>query len=183
MLAIAGVAAYNILSSPAAGFSFKNYVVESTGPWRLHVSSFTSADGCTVTLTDLDHGTESTVPSYPAYGKSMWQMQATGRFRLERGPGCEITAEDGADFDAGFSQKVIRGDSESFNPSGTLTVQVADGEFNGDTCPIELRDSETGLIVRTVSVTPERPTRQMDAGNRSSLYLSNVPCPVWVRDC
>jgi eukaryotic-like serine/threonine-protein kinase len=179
--AIAGVSAYNVFSSPAPGFSFKNNVVESTGPWRMHIFSDV-ADRCTVTLTDLDRGTKSTVPRDPAYGESMWQMQATGRFRLEPSQtGCEINAENGAG-DASIPLKVIRGDSESFNPSGTFTVRVEDNEFNGDTCKIDLRDGETGTIVDRQSVTPQRPTQQMDPGPRSSVYLSNVPCPVAVID-
>jgi Caspase domain len=179
--AIAGVSAYNVFSSPAPGFSFKNNVVESTGPWRMHIFSDV-ADRCTVTLTDLDRGTKSTVPRDPAYGESMWQMQATGRFRLEPSQtGCEINAENGAG-DASIPLKVIRGESESFNPSGTFTVRVEDNEFNGDTCKIDLRDGETGTIVDRKSVTPQRPTQQMDPGPRSSVYLSNVPCPVAVID-
>jgi hypothetical protein len=181
--ATAGVTAYNILSSPAPGFSFKNNVVESTGPWRLHIfSDVRSAYGCNVTLTDLDHGTKRTYPSDPAYGESMWQMQATGRFRLEPSDtGCGINAEDGAG-DEDPSMTVTRGDSEAFNPSGTFTVHVDDNQFNGDTCPIELRDGETGTTVDRVSVTPQRPTQEMDPGNRSSVYLWNVPCPVKVID-
>jgi uncharacterized caspase-like protein len=182
--AIAGIAVYNVFSSPAPGFSFKNDVVESTGPWRMHIfSDVTSADGCTVTLTDLDSGNKSTVPRDPAYDESMWQMQATGRFRLEPSQtGCEINAENGAG-DASIPLKVIRGDSESFNPSGTFTVQVDEfGMQYAETCQIVLRDGETGTTVDTTSVTPQRPTQQMDPGNRSSLYLSNVPCPVTVID-
>jgi hypothetical protein len=182
--AIAGVAAYNVFSSPASGFSFKNSVVESTGPWRLHIfSDLTSADGCTVTLTDLDHGNPSTVPSYPAYGEWMVQMHVSGRFRLEPSQTrCEISAEDGTG-DAGFPLKVIRGDSESFNPSGTFTVHVDDNEFKGGIhCQIVLNDGATGTTVDTASVTPQSPSQEMDPGDRSSVYLSNVPCPVTVSD-
>ena len=83
---------------PAPGFSHTGNVVEAIGPWRLHIFTEMPGDpGCTVTLTDLDRGTKSTVPTYPAYGESIWQMQATGRFRLEPShTGCEINAEDGA---------------------------------------------------------------------------------------
>jgi hypothetical protein len=183
--AIAGIAAYAVFSSPAPEFSFRDSVVESIGPWRLHIvdsGDATGDPGCSVTLTDLDRGTKSTIPSYPAYGESMWQMQATGRFRLEPSyGGCEINAEDGAG-DARLPLKVIGGDSESFNPSGTFTVQVDEGEFNGDTCDIVLRDGETGTIVDRASVTQQSPTQEMDPGPRSSLYLSAVPCPVKVSD-
>jgi hypothetical protein len=183
--AIAGVAAYNVFSSPAPEFSFKDNVVEAAGPWRLHIfdrGDATGDPGCSVTLTDLDRGTKSTVPSYPAYGESMWQMQATGRFRLEpSGTGCEINAEDGAG-DASIPLTVIRGDSESFNPSGTFTIHVDNGDFGG-TCQIVLRDGETGTIVDQVAVTRQSPTQEMEPGSRSSLYLSNVTCgPVKVSD-
>lgn len=184
--AIAGVLAYNVLSSPAPGFSFKDNVVESTGPWRLHIfdnaTGGTGDAGCSATLTDLDGGNKSTVPSQHVFGESTWQMQATERRRIEPSSDvCEINAEKGAG-DASIPLKVIRGDSESFNPSGTFTVQVEDNEFNGGTCKIVLRDGESGAIVDTTSVTPQRPTQQMDPGPRSSLYLSNVPCPVTVID-
>jgi len=184
--AIAGVSAYNVFSSPAPGFSFENNVVESTGPWRLHIfdnaTAATGDTGCSVTLTDLDGGNKSTVPGQHAFGESMWQMQATGRLRLEPSSDfCEINVENSAG-DASIPLKVIRGDSESFNPSGTFTVRVEDNEFNGDTCQIVLRDGDTGTIVDRKSVTPQRPTQQMDPGPRSSLYLSNVPCPVTVID-
>jgi hypothetical protein len=184
--AVAGVVVYNAFFSPAPEFSFTNDVVESTGPWRMHlISNGTSPDGCTVTLTDLDSGNTSTVPRTPAYDKSMWQMQATGRFRLEPSQtGCEVNAENGAG-DANLPLKVIRGDSESFNPSGDFAVQVQVDEFGeqyAETCQIVLRDGETGTIVDSTSVTRQRPTEQMHPGNRSSLYLSNVPCPVTVID-
>ena len=182
---IAGVAAYNVLSSPAQDFSFKNDVVESTGgPWRLHIFSDGSSDGCTLTLTDLDHGNKSTVPTYPTYGESWWQMQSTGRFRLEPSTtGCGgFDAVAGAGYEE-LPQKVIRGDSQSFNPAGSFTVHVADGDFNtDDTCVISVRDGETGTIVDQASVTREASTQELDNGSRSSLYLSNVPCPVTVDD-
>jgi hypothetical protein len=186
VIAVAGVAAYNVFSSPAADFSFKNGVVAASGPWRLHVFDRASSndEGCTVTLTYLDDGNKSTVPGDPAYGPaygdSMWQVQATGRFRLEPSADyCEINVEDGAG-DAGLPLKVIRGDSESFNPSGTFSVRVDDGDFGSATCDIVLRDGETGTIVDSASVTAQSPTQEMDPGFRSSLYLSAVPCPVSV---
>jgi hypothetical protein len=184
VIALAGVAAYNVFSSPAAAFSFEHDVVESVGPWRLHVFTHdTNADGCNVTLTDLDHGTKSTVPTYPYYGESMWQMQSIGKFRLKpSSAGCNITAEDGAG-EADFPQTVIRGDSEAFNPSGTFTVEVDPGDFNtGDTCDFVLKDGETGTIVDQASVTRDATIQEMENGSRSSLYLSNVGCPVTIRD-
>jgi uncharacterized caspase-like protein len=183
--AIAGVSAYNVFSSRAPGFSLTGKVVEASGPWRLHVSSdVTSPNGCTVTITDLDHDTSRTVPRDPAYNTSTWQMQATGRFRLEPSQTrCEIDAEDGAG-DALLPLNVMRGDSEAFNPSGTVTVHVDEGGFTGGarSCLLVLRDGATGTTVATTSVTPQRPTQQMDAGSRSSVYLSNVPCSVTVSD-
>ena len=183
--AIAGVAAYNVFSSPAPEFSFKDNVVEAAGPWRLHIfnrGEATGDPGCTVTLTDLDRGNKSTVPTYPTYGESIWQMQATGSFRLEPSyGGCEINAEEGAG-DASFPLTVFRGDSESFNPSGTFTIHVDNGDFGG-TCQIVVRDGETGTIVDQVAVTLQSPTQEMEPGSRSSLYLSNVTCgPVTVSD-
>jgi hypothetical protein len=180
--AIAGVSAYNAFSS-APGFSFDGNVVESTGPWRLHLfTEDTTADGCTVTLTD-DQGGSRTVPSSPVYGESLWQMQSTGRIRLKpSSDGCDINAEEGAG-DAIFPQKVIRGDSEAFNPSGTFTVEVDPGDFNsGDTCVVTARDGETGTIIDQVSVTRDATTQEMENGSRSSLYLSSVGCPVTIRD-
>ena len=182
--AIAGVAAYTVFF-PASQFSFTNGVVDSTGPWRMYLfSNITSAKGCTVTLTDLDSGTTSTVPRAPAYDESMWQMQVTGRFRLEpTQTGCNVNAENGAG-DATLPLKVIRGDSESFNPSGDFSVQVDEfgGQYPSESCQIVLRDGETGTIVDTTPVTPQHSTQPMHSGNRSSLYLSNVPCPVTVID-
>ena len=182
---IAGVAAYNVFFPPASEFSFTHGVVESTGPWRMHLfNADDSANGCTVTLTDLDSGNTSTVPREPAYKESTWQMQATGRFRLEPSKtGCEVNAESGAG-DANLPLKVLRGDSESFNPSGDFTVQVDEfgGPYPAESCQIVLRDGETGTTVDTAEVTPQRRTQPMHPGNRSSLYLSNVPCPVTVID-
>jgi hypothetical protein len=182
LVAIAGVWAYNAFSS-APEFSFKNYVVESSGPWRLHIfSDAKSSEGCNVTVTDLDQGSKSTVPASPAYGESMWQMQSTGRFRLERSqPGCGINAEDGAGDESG-GQKVIRGDSEGFNPSGTFTVHVDDGDFTSEPCVIILKDGDTGTIVDQVSLTRQSATQEMEPGPRSSVYVWNVPCPVTIND-
>ena len=182
--AIAGVAAYNVLSSPASGVQLQGQrrrVHRALAP--AHLQRCQLPDGCTVTLTDLDHGNKSTVPRYPAYGESTWQMQSTGQVPARaQQTGCEIDAEDGAG-DGSLPLKVIRGDSEAFNPSGTFTVHVEDGGFNsGDTCLIDLRDGETGTIIDSASVTRQRPTQQMDPGSRSSVYLSNVPCPVTVSD-
>jgi hypothetical protein len=183
VIAIAGVAAYKVLSSPATEFSFKHNVVETTGPWRLHLfTDDTTAAGCTVTLTDLDHDSTRTVPTSPVYGKSLWQM-SMGKFRLKASSnGCHINAEKGAG-DAIFPQTVIRGDSEAFNPTGSFTVEVAEGDFNtGDTCVMTVNDAETGTIIDRVSVTRQDRIQEMENGDRSSLYLSAVPCAVTIDD-
>ena len=182
---IAGFAAYNAFSS-APGFSFRDNVVESTGPWRLHIFDNIPGPndvGCSVTLTDLDRGNKATVPAHEnAYLETLWQMEQTGKFRLKpSSDGCNINAEKGAG-DAGFPQTVIRGDSEAFNPTGSFTVEVDAGEFTGDTCVIVLKDGETGTVVGQVSVTPQDPIQEMDNGDRSSLYLSDVQCTVTIRD-
>ena len=181
--AIAGASAYNVLSSRTPGFSHTGNVVEASGPWRLYISSDASSpNGCSVTITDLDHDTTSTVPRVAAYNLSTWQMQATGRFRLEPSQtGCEVDAEDGAG-DGLLPLHVIRGDSEAFNPSGAVTVHVDDSGFATEPCLFVLHDAATGTTLDSAPVTRQQPTQQLDAGARSSVYLSNVPCPVTIND-
>ena len=182
--AIAGFAVYTVVSSRTPDFSFTHGVVEATGPWRMGLFNRDDSTGCTVTLTDLDSGNTSTVPSHPAYGQSTWQMQATGRIRLEPSKtSCEVSADNGAG-DRNLPLKVLRGDSESFNPSGDFTVRGDEfgGPYPAKSCEVVLRDGETGTIVDSRSLTPQQRTQPMHPGNRSSVYLSDVPCPVTVTD-
>ena len=184
VVAVAGIAAYKARSSPESEFSYKDGVVEASGPWRLYIHPVVlkgvSDDGCQVTLTDLDSGAETTIPVYPVYGESMWQMQAEGRFRLESThENCQPNAEDGPG-DRGFPVNEVRGDTDAFNPSGEFTVHVDD--FPSASCQVVLKDGETGTTIDTVDLTPDKPTDQMEPGDRSSVYLSELSCPVRATD-
>jgi uncharacterized caspase-like protein len=175
-----------LTSGPDKEFSFDGKVVESIGPWRMYVFDNLGPNdvGCTVTVTDLADETSRTIPGggSPVYHESLWQMRDVGRFRLEPSrPGCEAGADDGTG-DAGSSFKVDQGDSEMFNPSGTIQVTVAKPDFVDDQCKIVLRDGENGAQITSVLLTPQNPSMPMDPGERSSVYLSDVPCPVSMSD-
>ena len=181
LLVVAGVSWFLTRDNKPA-FAVDGDQVTTSVPWRLHlVSDPTNGDGCTVTVTNVETDQPYTVPPNPEYVESEWQQHEYGTFKVEpKQSGCHATPEEGSgEADPPFI--LDRGDSEAFNPHGTLTVEVLDFRDN-DSCVIALYDAENGQRVAETLASSGTPTVDLDFNDLSGVYLGAPPCKVRVDD-
>jgi hypothetical protein len=162
-------------------FSFQGDTVSAAAPWRLTIFDNTRPDvGCTVGVQRVGKGSGFTVPDATVFGRSTWQRQETGTFRLvPSDPKCDLGAQEGSG-EASYPLVVERGDSDAFNPSGTIAVSVE--AFNNNPCTIVIRNADTGSILDQADASPAQPTVKLEPGDHSHVYLSDVVCRVRVTD-
>jgi hypothetical protein len=157
----------------------------ASGPWRLHVQDVSRGGdlGCTVTLINTQSG--ETVRSFPdLYSKNIsYQVSQTGSFQwqVSNAGNCIVTHLDGpGNLKPPFTW-VQGGDTDAFATRAKVTVTVVDYQ-GSPTCDITLRDPANGQPIAAKTMTPgqDNDTVTLDAGGRSTAYLSDLDCYVRV---
>ena len=153
------------------------------GPWRMKIhDDFNGTDpGCVVTLTDAQSGRQILSPPR-LYGTWMFQISQAGSFRWQvSDPECIVTPLPGAGNATLPLEWQIPGDTDAFTVSSKVAVRV--NEYSGGPqCVITLADAVSGqpLDAETATKGQHNDTVELDAGGRSTAFLSDLTCHVRV---
>jgi Caspase domain len=147
-------------------------------PWRFVVRNNDVGAGCNVTLTHTDTGQQWEVPD--VYTARVFQMREAGSFTWESNdPGCLVFPQTGAGQVAlPFAQADV-GDSDAFDVTGKVAVEIVDYQGNGS-CDIVLHDAGDGRQLDFGEVPEGGPALLLDPRGSSEVYVSNVYCKIRV---
>lgn len=157
----------------------------ASGPWRLKVQDVSSGSdlGCAVTVTDVQSG-QMVLALRDLYSKNIsYQVSQAGSFQwqVSNVGNCIVTHLDGPGNTKLPLTWLQGGDTDAFATPARVTVQVTD--YRGSpTCDITLRDPANGQPIASETATPgqHNDTVTLDAGGRSTAYLSDLDCYVRV---
>jgi hypothetical protein len=157
----------------------------ASGPWRLKVQDVSSGSdlGCAVTVTDVQSG-QTVLALRDLYSKNIsYQVSQAGSFQwqVSNAGNCIVTHLDGPGNAKLPLTWLQGGDTDAFATPARVTVQVTD--YRGSpTCEITLRNPANGQPIASETATPgqHNDTVTLDAGGRSTAYLSDLDCYVRV---
>jgi uncharacterized caspase-like protein len=157
----------------------------ASGPWRLKVQDVSSGSdlGCAVTVTDVQSG-QTVLTLRDLYSKNIsYQVSQAGTFQwqVSNAGNCIVTHLAGPGNATLPLTWLQGGDTDAFATPTRVTVQVTD-YLGSQTCEITLRDPANGQPIASETATPgqHNDTVTLDAGGRSTAYLSDLDCNVLV---
>jgi eukaryotic-like serine/threonine-protein kinase len=185
VLVVAAAAAALLLADrgdvPSGGGVLAQDEFTATSPWRLVIrDNITDMNnGCDVTVTHIASGEQLAVP-LGIYGSDSFQIRKTGRFRWNANdPGCLVIYRPGAGKAVLPFAPEWSGDTDAFDTSGPVAVEVVDFHGNSE-CEFELHDAADGQQLDFGSVREGGSPLRLDPSGRSQVYVSNLHCGIRV---
>ena len=103
-------------------------------------------------------------------------------FRRELDEGCiGMVSEGPGKATLPFTQPVSTGDTDAFEPQGSVRLTVTD--FSGSpSCEVRLVSVDTGRPVELATLTPKQASTVLDPQGSTPVYLADPECTVRVSD-